>query len=37
MNKLAIIDDEPDIVELVELHLKKAGFYLPCVNVTVRR
>jgi len=27
MNKLiAIIDDEPDIMELVSLHLKKAGF-----------
>jgi len=27
MNKLiAIVDDEPDIVELVTLHLGKAGF-----------
>jgi len=24
--KIAIIDDEPDLVELVELHLKRAGF-----------
>ena len=27
MNKLiAIVDDEPDILELVSLHLKKSGF-----------
>ena len=28
--RVAIVDDEPDILELVDLHLKKAGFRTDC-------
>ncbi len=37
MNKLIyVVDDEPDILELLSLHLKKAGFKVQCFENAVR-